>query len=98
MKRWHYWQQKQPLVDLTAFDDASRGPWGSVMLMRPRICARVPLVALLGAFIMVVSLAIDPFAQQIINFHAQTIAKPESSSSIIVSNSYQVYDNTKDCL
>ncbi|RSM07015.1 hypothetical protein CEP52_005407 [Fusarium oligoseptatum] len=59
----------RPLSYLQAFDDASRGPWGSFMMFWT-----LPLQSKLGcalAFITILSLGIDPSAQQILDFPIQ---------------------------
>ncbi|KAL2682804.1 hypothetical protein Neosp_007259 [[Neocosmospora] mangrovei] len=55
-----------PISYLQAFDDASRGPWGSFMMFWT-----LPLQSKLGcalALITILSLGIDPSAQQILDF------------------------------
>lgn len=56
----------RPLSYLQTFDDASRGPWGSFMMFWT-----LPLQSKLGcalALITILSLGIDPSAQQILDF------------------------------
>ncbi|KAL8992736.1 MAG: hypothetical protein Q9169_006879, partial [Polycauliona sp. 2 TL-2023] len=63
--RWIWFAKERPLSDIDRFDAASRGPWGSLMLLvkRPRNIA-----ATLGALITILTLAVDPFTQQILQF------------------------------
>ena len=59
--KWTWFLRKRPLQDMARYDMASRGPWGSLRLLlslRGR-----DLVASVGAFVTVASIAIDPFAQ-----------------------------------
>ena len=59
--KWTWFQRKRPLQDMARYDMASRGPWGSwrlLLSLRGR-----DLVASVGAFVTVASIAIDPFAQ-----------------------------------
>ena len=72
--------ESRKLIDLERFDDASRGPWGSftlIMHMRGRYVHRITprgqskflqdcrsLVSLAGTIVLV-SLALDPFFQQL---------------------------------
>ncbi|QDS68752.1 hypothetical protein FKW77_004803 [Venturia effusa] len=59
--KWHWYRRPLPLCHLTYFDQAARGPLGSILLVfRIR---RIDL-ALLGCVIIVLSLAIGPFTQQ----------------------------------
>ncbi|KAF1980955.1 hypothetical protein K402DRAFT_425809 [Aulographum hederae CBS 113979] len=59
--KWKWIRKGAVLRDMGAFDEASRGPWGSAKLL---IQLRAWHLASLGAFIIVAALAIDPFTQQ----------------------------------
>ncbi|TID14532.1 hypothetical protein E2P81_ATG08484 [Venturia nashicola] len=61
--KWLWYKTTRPLRHLSDFDQAARSPWGSLLL--PFRIKRVNL-ALLGALIVVLSLAIGPFTQQAI--------------------------------
>lgn len=61
--KWRWYERPRPLKDLETFDDASRGPWGSIILM---LELRSHYVASFGAFLTVIAMAVDPFAQQIV--------------------------------
>lgn len=83
--KWvYFWIQKRPLRELEAFDEASRGPWGSMMLFW-KIKAR-SLLASCGAFLTVLALAMGPFAQQIISVQIRTIPRAEANASFSVTN------------
>ena len=56
----------QKLLDFHFIDEASRGPLASLRLFY-RIRGRA-LIASAGAFIVVTSLAVDPFTQQVLNY------------------------------
>lgn len=60
-------------VCLRLFDNASRGPWGSFMLLL-RIKGRS--LAALGAAITLFALAMDPFFQQVVGFPEQWRTQP----------------------
>jgi hypothetical protein len=62
------------LYRLQAFDEASRGPWGSLGLA----LTTKPSLATMGSILMALSLAIDPFAQQVLSFPLRT--RPDSST------------------
>ncbi|KAF7189148.1 hypothetical protein HII31_09570 [Pseudocercospora fuligena] len=66
--KWTYFaERRRRLYDLQIFDDASRGPWGAgILLLSIRHKA---LIASVGALITVISMAMDPFAQQIIEYN-----------------------------
>ncbi len=56
----------QHLIDFKTIDEASRGPWGALLLLL-RMRGRV-VVASVGAFVFVASLTVDPFIQQVLSY------------------------------
>ncbi|KAI1158857.1 hypothetical protein F5B18DRAFT_639260 [Nemania serpens] len=67
------------LLDLQLFDDASRGPWGSIVLLAtPRSWSLVSI----GAVVSILALAFDPFTQQIITYPSRTIVSLDQPSNI----------------
>ncbi|KAF4626350.1 hypothetical protein G7Y89_g11812 [Cudoniella acicularis] len=62
--QWVWFSSERPLYDLVRYDDTSRRPWGSLVLIWSQHI-RHPL-ATFGALITVIALAIDPFIQQLI--------------------------------
>ncbi|EAT82767.1 hypothetical protein HBI56_066240 [Parastagonospora nodorum] len=63
-------QSAAPLSDMEAFDDASRGSWGSMKLLAT---ARGGSLGTFGAIIAVVGLALGPFAQQIATYKVRDV-------------------------
>ena len=64
--KFGYFRQKRSLDKLQLFDDASRGPWGALMML-----FGVRFSALLSstlALVTILALAIEPSAQQILDF------------------------------
>ncbi|KAL4915003.1 hypothetical protein BDW62DRAFT_204092 [Aspergillus aurantiobrunneus] len=75
--KWIWFQRKQALIDMQIFDNASRGPWGSfILLYRHKGCSLVSL----GALITIISLAIDPFMQQLFSYPVRQIPSPQRAS------------------
>ncbi|KAF4442455.1 hypothetical protein F53441_11741 [Fusarium austroafricanum] len=74
----------RPVGDMQRFDDASRGAWGSLMLL-PIVFKRQPQ-AILAVVVVVVSLAIGPFTQQTIQPHYCAKIAPEQSATISLAN------------
>ncbi|PLB50945.1 hypothetical protein P170DRAFT_474494 [Aspergillus steynii IBT 23096] len=72
--------RKSPLYDLQFFDDASRGPWGSMMALL-KWPQKGHLLITLGALITVVSLAFDPFTQQIFKFPVRNVPSDTSNAT-----------------
>ncbi|EKG16900.1 hypothetical protein MPH_05881 [Macrophomina phaseolina MS6] len=64
--KWYWFNEPQPLIDLDRFDTASRGPWGSLLLL---FHTRKHYLASLGAFITIAALAVDPFSQQVLQYY-----------------------------
>ena len=65
--KWHWFTQDCPLVDIETYDAASRGPLGAVSLLwRLRL---QHILTSCGAFLTLVTLGIDPLAQQVIRYN-----------------------------
>lgn len=80
LKWLHFEQAPHPLVELQTFDSAGRGPLGSLLLiwkMRGRAIA-----VSTGAFLTIVALAVNPFAQQIISCPSPPTSRGSPPSSI----------------
>jgi hypothetical protein len=64
--KWSWFQQNsKQMWDFEIFDNASRGPWGSVLLL---LRTKGKALAALGAMIMLCMMALDPFFQQVVDF------------------------------
>ncbi|KAK8016655.1 hypothetical protein PG993_014844 [Apiospora rasikravindrae] len=61
--QWRWFATRRPLHDAIRYDEATRGPWGSLQIIWAHRL-RQPLTAL-GALLMVLAIAIEPFVQQI---------------------------------
>lgn len=69
---WLYYQGgARPLGELEAFDAASRGPLGSALFVL-RMRAK-SVLASVGALIIIVALAMDTFAQEVLNFETRMV-------------------------
>ncbi|KAK8074384.1 hypothetical protein PG997_009047 [Apiospora hydei] len=65
--KWKWFQHNRSLHDLVVFDSASRGPWGCLkLLVAPR---GLHPVASLGAALIILTLALDPFTQQLVRYY-----------------------------
>ena len=60
-------KQSRNLADFKTIDEASRGPWGAFQLLY-RFWDGRTILASAGAFIVLVSLAVDLFTQQILSY------------------------------
>ncbi|KAK8073541.1 Acid phosphatase protein [Apiospora phragmitis] len=67
--KWVHFKDPHPIQDLARWDGATRGPWGSLLL----ICKHpFNVLTVLGATLTILSLAIDPFAQQVLGTNNYT--------------------------
>ncbi|KAF4635289.1 hypothetical protein G7Y89_g2805 [Cudoniella acicularis] len=61
--KWLWLRRPRYLRAFATFDEASRGPWGSFLLI---FSFKRPNLAIIGSFVTITSLAIGPFTQQAI--------------------------------
>ncbi|CAN8099720.1 unnamed protein product [Discula destructiva] len=67
--KWLWFSRPRELADIEHLDKASRGAWGSFLLLLSRVPRLNSIwLANLGAIITIAALAVDPFSQQIIQF------------------------------
>ncbi|KAJ5520474.1 hypothetical protein N7463_000927 [Penicillium fimorum] len=72
--KWNLFQNPAPLYHIQVIDQASRGPWGSLeVLLRGIFGSKTGSLTYIGAFLTVLALAVDPFAQQILTFPPRTV-------------------------
>jgi hypothetical protein len=76
--KWSWFlEHSKQMWDFEIFDNASRGPWGSLLLL---IRTKGRALAAVGAMIMLCSLALDPFFQQVVDFPDRWALQNASSS------------------
>ncbi|VUC28250.1 unnamed protein product [Clonostachys rosea] len=63
--QWSWFLHERPLYDFYIFDQASRGPWGSLILLKH---IHVKHFVSLGAFLMIVSVVTSPVTQLAISY------------------------------
>ena len=83
---WMSTDTARPINDMERFDLASRGPWGSVYFLW-NLKGRAVLASL-GCLITVTSLALDPFAQQIVHYQDCTIQSLAGEAVLPVTHWY----------
>ena len=65
--KWLLFRERpQRLIDFHDIDEASRGPWSALLLIL-RIRGRA-ILASIGAAVLILSLAVDPFIQQVLSY------------------------------
>ncbi|KAF2248015.1 hypothetical protein BU26DRAFT_428431 [Trematosphaeria pertusa] len=77
---WFHGTSKE-MFDFEIFDKASRGPWGSVMLL---LRTKGRSLAALGAILTLLMLAIDTFFQQVVDLPERWILQGPSSITRVV--------------
>lgn len=85
-------EHKRPLQDIQSFDGASRGPMGSLTILFGHM--RLSLVSL-GAVITLLSLAMDPFIQQIIDYPLKEIGRVSDTAAAPQAESFFVGADTE---
>lgn len=84
----------RPLFDMVLYDNSGRGPWGSLtMLWTKRL--RQPLAGL-GAIILVLSLATDPFVQQLIRSFDCKVAVGREGATLPRTNRFDAFSDDID--
>ena len=87
--KWIYFERREHKVsDLQVFDDASRGPLGSLLLLG-QIRWRASIAAI-GALVTVLMLAFDPFSQQILAFPLKPTIVVESQPAVKISRAFDL--------
>ncbi|KAJ5403245.1 hypothetical protein N7509_003116 [Penicillium cosmopolitanum] len=88
--KWIWIQHRErPVLDMQSFDDASRGPLGALYLLFQH---RGLSIASLGAIVTVLSMALDPFIQQILSYPVQQT--PGSSTQATMPQALTFASNT----
>ncbi|PKX90088.1 DUF3176 domain-containing protein [Aspergillus novofumigatus IBT 16806] len=80
--KWIWFRQgKRQLYDMQAVDDASRGPLGSLSILFQRQHPGGLLLSL-GAMVTIISLAFDPFVQQIVSYPVRQVISPSDVATM----------------
>lgn len=76
--KWSWFQgDSKKMWDFEIFDNASRGPWGSFLLL---IRTKGRTLAALGAAVTIFAMALDPFFQQLVRYPQRWEIQPQNSS------------------
>ncbi|KAH7355650.1 hypothetical protein BKA66DRAFT_553649 [Pyrenochaeta sp. MPI-SDFR-AT-0127] len=105
--KWSYFEKPQTLSHMQDFEDASRGPWGAMMLLWK--VKGTALLASVGALVTLLMLAFEPSAQQVIrlgsrksivNSNSRTIAtaayKPGAIATTMSLSDWRFYGGAED--
>ncbi|TPX18340.1 uncharacterized protein E0L32_011751 [Thyridium curvatum] len=85
---------ERSLSDMETFDMASRGPWGSSLLLFNQVVrSDGSILATLGAILIILVLAVDPFTQALIQYYPCLQPSQALRASIPRANSYTAFAN-----
>ena len=88
LKWQHFERRPRRLMEFEIFENASRGPWGALdFLYRIRWRA---IAGSTGAIITVLAVAMDPFAQQVIQSDSRPVTARNETSVISAARSYDM--------
>ncbi|VUC34318.1 unnamed protein product [Clonostachys rosea] len=103
--KWiHFSQSPRRLVDMQAYDDASRGPFGSLLFLhglafggRRTVRSKASTLAAVGCLITIVALALEPFTQQIVSFRIREVelGNGQGTADLAVATGYDTGAATK---
>lgn len=89
LKWLHFNKRSRPLYDMELFDEASRGPWGSLRLLVLK--NKTTMLASCASVITLASLVMDPFVQLIFDFPSEFRNVTTESSEVLIETNC-IYD------
>lgn len=84
LKWLHFKNGPRKLAEFETFDGASRGVWGSILMLTTVKWN----LATIGAFITILRLAFSPFAQQVVLVEQRDVITPDNAATFGYSYSY----------
>ena len=88
LKWQHFESRPRRLIEFEIFENASRGPWGALDLLYHMHWRAI--AGSTGAIITVLAVAMDPFAQQVIQFDSRPVTAHNETSVISAARSYDM--------
>lgn len=85
--KWRYFRRPRHLHHMQLMDDASRGPWGSLLLLSRLASTRAATASLL-ALVTILALGIGPSAQQILEFRPAQVLLKNATAEIGLATNY----------
>jgi len=93
--KWNHFEKRHSTLDrLQIYDEASRGPWGSVMYL-VKMSKDMRAIAALGALLTILALAFEPFTQQIIEFSPQQTLSANATAYVLSAETFKMNMNVK---
>jgi hypothetical protein len=90
---WFYKKERE-LQDLQIFDEASRGPWGAMVMLKTSGLS----LASFSSLIVLLSLVFDPFIQQLITTPRRVLSTLEKSNAVNKALTFNQSGNTASLL
>ncbi|OHE99659.1 hypothetical protein CORC01_05017 [Colletotrichum orchidophilum] len=81
--KWNWYKSPRPLGDFAVFDEASRGPWGSLKLL---LRTKGRLVGILSAVILVSGIATSTLTQSVVTYPTRQVAIPGNETALTLRN------------
>ncbi|KAK1579926.1 uncharacterized protein LY79DRAFT_562858 [Colletotrichum navitas] len=81
--KWNWYKSPRPLRDFGAFDEASRGPWGSLKLL---LTTKGRPVGILSAAILVSAIATSTLTQSVVTYPTHSVQLPGNDSALTLRN------------
>lgn len=85
-----YSDQRHSLHDFQVFDQASHGPWGSLLLLKR---LRMRHLASAGALVTLLALISDSFVQQSVSYPLRRAVQPHLTASVPYAQQFNTYDS-----
>ncbi|KAK3295021.1 uncharacterized protein B0H64DRAFT_200452 [Chaetomium fimeti] len=89
--KWrHFRTRHRPLSHLDLVDDASRGPWGAlvVLFQLPRFSLVISMLAL----VTIINLGVEPSAQQLLDISARNSTLSNASAEVGIATEFNISD------
>ncbi|TEA17003.1 hypothetical protein C8034_v000534 [Colletotrichum sidae] len=77
--KWNWYKSPRPLADFRVFDEASRGPWGSLKLL---VTTKGRLVGILAAVILVSGIATSTLTQSVVTYPTARLQLPGNDTAL----------------
>ena len=90
--KWNHFRKPRQVLDFDIFDNASRGPLGAVQILTKSWT--LATLASVGATITLLSLTLDPFAQQVLSFQQRDVSMGPKTASFALSYGYDTIGPT----
>ncbi|KAI8317435.1 hypothetical protein K4K59_006696 [Colletotrichum sp. SAR11_240] len=82
--KWNWYKKSpRPLADFRVFDEASRGPWGSLKLL---VTTKGRIIGIMSAIILVSGIATSTLTQSVVTYPTRHTVLPANDSALTMRN------------